>query len=83
MINIIKHRLIEIIGVLINIILISKYLFDKITIRCEPCLDPGNCSPCQTKYMKYFWIYMIGFNIMFIVALVIKRRIGRIERAKS
>ena len=80
MINIIKHRLIEIIGVLINIVLISKYLFDKITIRCEPCLDLGNCPPCQTEYMKYFWIYMIGFNIMFILALVIKRRI---ERAKS
>jgi len=35
--KVIKHRIVEIIGVLINLILISKYFFDKLTICCEPC----------------------------------------------
>lgn len=78
--KVIKHRLLETIGALINILLISKYFFDKITIRCEPCLDPGNCPSCQTEFMKYFWIYMIGFNLMFIAAIVIKLRIEKISQ---
>lgn len=70
----IKHRIIEIIGILINIILISRYLFDKITIRCEPCLNPNDCPPCQTDYMENFGVYMIAFNILFAAGIIIKMK---------
>jgi len=72
--KIIKHRFIEIIGISINLILISKYLLDKLTIRCEPCIDSNDCPPCQTDYMKNFWIYMIVFNLMFVTGIIIKRK---------
>jgi hypothetical protein len=74
MIAFMKKRIIEILGIIGNLILISKYLFDKITIRCEPCIDPNNCPPCQTDYMKYFWIYLIIFNVLIIIGLILKRK---------
>jgi len=72
--KVIKHRIVEIIGVLINLILISKYFFDKLTIRCEPCLDKNDCPPCQTDFMKYFWIYLLSFNLLIIFGLIMKRK---------
>ena len=68
-----KNRIIEIIGISINLILISKYLFDKITIRCEPCLNTSDCPPCQTDYMKNIWIYLIVFNALILLGLTIKK----------
>ena len=75
MIAFIKKRIIEIVGIIGNLILISHYLFDKFTIQCEPCIDPNNCPPCQTDYMKYFWIYLIIFNVLIIIGLILKRKI--------
>jgi len=73
----IRHRFIEIIGILINLILISKYLLDKLTIRCEPCVDSNDCPPCQTDYMKNYWIYIIVFNVFFVIAIIIERKSKR------
>ena len=73
----IRHRFIEIIGILINLILISKYLLDKLTIRCEPCVDSNDCPPCQTDYMKNYWIYIIVFNVLFVIAIIIERKSKR------
>jgi hypothetical protein len=72
--KIIKHRFIEIIGMSINLVLISKYLLDKLTIRCEPCIGSNDCPPCQTDYMKNFWIYMIVLNLMFVTGIILKRK---------
>lgn len=69
-----KNRIIEIIGILIDLILILKYLFDKITIRCEPCLNSNDCPLCQTDYMKNIWIYLIVFNVLILLGLTIKKR---------
>ena len=69
-----KNRIIEIIGIFINLVLISKYLFDKITIRCEPCLNTSDCPPCQTDYMKNIWIYLIVFNALILLGFTIKKR---------
>jgi hypothetical protein len=66
-----RNRILEIIGFVINATLISKFFFDKITIRCEPCFS-SDCPPCQTEYMKNIWIYLIGFNLLFAIALVLK-----------
>ncbi len=65
------NRTLEIIGFVINAVLISIFFFDKITIRCEPCFS-SDCPPCQTEYMKNIWIYLIGFNLLFAIAFVLK-----------
>ena len=43
---------------------IAKYLWDKMTIQCEPCLPGIECPPCQTNFMGNFWWYFVGWNIL-------------------
>jgi len=74
MILFIKKWIIELIALIGNLILVSKYFIDKATICCEPCIDPNDCPPCQTDFMKYFWYYFIVFNTLIIIGLIIKRK---------
>ena len=68
-----KNRALEIVGFVINGILISKYFLEKTSIQCEPCFT-DDCPPCQTEYMKNIWIYLIIFNSLLVVALILKNR---------
>ena len=70
----IKQRIIEILGVIANLILISKFFLDKLTICCEPCIDMNNCPPCRTDFMKNFWIYLLVLNTLIIFGLIMKRK---------
>ncbi len=71
--RLIKRWIILIIWIVGNLILILKYSIDKIDIRCEPCIDVNNCPPCQTDFMRDFWIYAAIFNILVIIGLIIKK----------
>lgn len=77
----IKKWIIEIIWIVGNLILILKYFIDKIGIRCEPCIDANNCPPCQTDFMRDFWIYAAIFNILIIFGLIIKKIINGSQHA--
>jgi len=69
----IKKWIIEVIWILGNLLLIIKYFIDKTHIQCEPCIDINNCPPCQTDFMRDFWIYLAIFNILVVVGLIIKK----------
>lgn len=71
----IRNWIIEIIWIAGNLILILKYYIDKIGLACEPCLDVDDCPPCQTDYMRDFWIYLAIFNVLIIIGLIIKKNI--------
>jgi hypothetical protein len=68
-----KKWIIETIWIIGNIILILKYFIDKCTIRCEPCIDINNCPPCQTDFMRDFWIYTTIFNLLIIIGLIVNK----------
>jgi len=72
--ELIKKRFIEFIWIIGNIIMIFKYVLDKICIRCEACIDINNCPPCQTDFMRDFWIYTVIFNMLIIIGFVIKKK---------
>ena len=72
----IKRWIVEIIWIVGNLVLILQYFIDKISIRCEPCIDVINCPPCQTDFMRDFWIYAVIFNILIIIGLIIKKIIN-------
>jgi hypothetical protein len=74
MILFIKKWTVEIVSLIGNLILLSKYLFDKASIRCEPCIDINDCPPCQTEFMRYFWYYFIIFNTLILIGLITKRK---------
>jgi len=76
----IKKWFIETIWIGGNLILILKYFIDKIEIRCEPCIDVNNCPPCQTDFMKDFWIYIAIFSMIIIVGLIVKKIIHGSQR---
>ena len=73
--NDVKNRIFELIWLATNLLLIGKYFLDKFTIQCEPCVDLNDCPPCQTDFMKNFWLYMLILNIVFSIGLVVKNRI--------
>lgn len=77
----IKKWIIEFTWIVGNLILILKYFIDKISIRCEPCIDANNCPPCQTDFMRDFWIYTMIFNILIIIGLIIKKIINGSQHA--
>lgn len=59
----------------VNVILIAKYLWDSISIQCEPCLPGIECPPCQTNFMEFFWWYLILWNSgMFLVRLIMIKK---------
>ena len=64
---------IEIIWIIGNLTFIIKYSIDRYFIQCEPCLDINNCPPCQTDFMRDFWIYTAIFNILIIIGLIVKK----------
>lgn len=47
-----------------NIILILKYFWDAMSIKCEPCLPGTPCEPCQTDYMKDIYYFIAGWNVI-------------------
>lgn len=63
-----------IIWIAINIILIGNYVFHSYSIRCEPCMEGFPCPPCETPYMKEFWKYFIGWNLMSVFVYVLLRK---------
>lgn len=67
----IKKWIIEIIWILGNLVLILKYFIDKLTVRCEPCIDVNNCPPCQTDFIRDIWMYIAVFNILIVIGLII------------
>ena len=50
--------------VIVNLIIVGKYFFDKFSIQCEPCLPNESCPPCQTDYMANIWVYLIIWNLV-------------------
>jgi hypothetical protein len=74
-IEFIKKRILEIVGVVGNLILISMYLFDMFTIQCEPCIDIHNCPQCQTDFMKRFWIYILVYNLLILIGLNMRKKL--------
>lgn len=72
MTNFIKKRLIEVIMIAYNVIILSKYFLDKISICCEPCFT-GDCPPCETDFMKNIWIYLLYGNFVFVLSLIIRK----------
>jgi len=75
--NDVKSRIFELIWLATNLLLIGKYFLDKFTIQCEPCIDLNDCPPCQTDFMKKFWLYMLILNLVFSIGLVVKNRIKK------
>ena len=69
-----KNRLFELTGIIANIILTGKYFYDKITIQCEPCINISDCPPCQTDFMKDFWVYMTILNVILLSGIIIKTK---------
>ena len=69
----INNWIIETIWIIGNIMLILKYFIDKSTIRCEPCVNINNCPPCQTDFMRDFWIYTTIFNLLIIIGLIVNK----------
>ena len=69
----INNWIIETIWIIGNIMLILKYFIDKSTIRCEPCVNINNCPPCQTDFMRDFWIYTTIFNLLIIIGLIVSK----------
>ena len=63
-------RIIWIIG---NVVLIVMYFYDKTHIQCEPCIS-SNCPPCQTEFMKYIWLYVVAWNLLYIIIEFIARK---------
>lgn len=57
-----KNKIIIRTWIIGNIILIGLYIIHMIGIQCEPCIDPNNCPPCQTDYMKKFPWIIAAFN---------------------
>lgn len=72
-----KKRIFELVGITTNLILIGKYFFDKLTIRCEPCIDLNDCPPCQTDFMKNFCLYFVTLNVVFVIVLIMKNKLQK------
>jgi len=70
MIKFIKQKLPVITAFFVNILLIAKYFYDKVTICCEPCPKGIDCPPCQTDFMKYFWIWILVFTALIITSYI-------------
>lgn len=68
---------IELITLVGNSILVTKYLIDKTTIHCEPCISASDCPPCETEYMKRFWYYFIIFQILIIIGYKLKMKLEK------
>jgi len=47
-----------------DLVLFSQYLFDLLTIQCEPCAPKVYCPPCQTDFMGLFWWALLGWNVV-------------------
>ena len=53
---------------IVNLIIVAKYFWDKMTIQCEPCLPEIECPSCQTNFMENFWWYFVGWNILAVIS---------------
>lgn len=53
------------------------YILEKISIRCEPCIDLSCCPPCQTRFMADFWLHMAIFNAIIVGSMIVRRSIPR------
>ncbi|QQS03521.1 MAG: hypothetical protein IPK50_14580 [Fibrobacterota bacterium] len=62
------------------ILLCLIYFVEKISIRCEQCIDLRNCPPCETGFMTNFWIYMALFNAIIVGSMIIRRSIRKFSK---
>jgi hypothetical protein len=70
----------ELIWIVGNLLFIFKYFIDKYTIQCEPCIDISNCPPCQTNFMRDFWIYMTFINILTVIGMIISKQFTKTNK---
>lgn len=62
-----------IMGLIGNVLLLSKYCFDAYSIQCEPC-DSTPCPPCRTDFMNYVLWYVVVWNLIWLVVVLICRK---------
>lgn len=74
-----KPRKILILYIVVNLILLARYFYDRFTIQCEPCLDSINCPPCETKFMSQFWFFMGFWNILMVTVLLVVRKMNKVR----
>ena len=56
------------------LLIIGKYLYDKSTINCEPCLTDAACPPCQTGFMANTWLFITVWNVIIVVIILLYRK---------
>jgi len=62
------------IWVVVNLIILGKYVFDASTIQCEPCLPNQICPPCQTDYMVNTWWFLLVWNSFASITWILLRK---------
>lgn len=71
-----RNKITIAIWILVDIIMICKFIFDSISIRCEPCFPGEPCPPCRTEFMANFWWYLLCWNLISLAVLIfIKNRL--------
>jgi hypothetical protein len=69
----IKKYIIELFWIAGNLAMAIKYFIDKLSVQCEPCADINNCPPCQTDFMRDFWIYLSIYNLLITVFFLVQK----------
>lgn len=59
-----RKKITLLIWLVISLSIFAKYFWDKMSIQCEPCLPGIECPPCHTRFMKNFWWYFVGWNVL-------------------
>lgn len=67
-------KIMLIIWIVVNLILLGKYIVDASTIQCEPCLTGQICPPCQTDYMRDIWYFLLTWNLVAVITWALFRR---------
>lgn len=51
-----------------NLILLIAYQFEKITLRCGPCIPNEPCLPCETNFMRnVHWCFVAWSALVFAI----------------
>ena len=65
------------IWVLVNALLIIRYLVDPFLIVCVPCIPDAPCSPCRTDMAANIWSYLLLWNALSAVFYLVLQFSGR------
>ena len=63
-----------------NMLLIVIYYYHKLSTNCEPCIPDMPCPPCQTSYMRNFWLYLLGYNLAFLLYFSLKKILSKPDK---